>query len=128
MIKSPSDARLKAYVSLARNGKDYTFFQNLTEKMDKASGDEKKKLEDLRTKLLDLTNEIDKQLEARYKQAQEMVEKLLAQDDVAKATKDNIQSFTLFEQLHGMVKPCFAALYHSIEEIEVVDAAGLQLR
>ena len=94
MIQSPSDARLKAYVSLARNGMDYTFFQNLTNMIDKASGDEKKKLEDLRTKLLDLTNEIDKQLEARYKQSQEFVEKLLAQDDVAKATKDNIQSFT----------------------------------
>jgi len=94
MVQAPSDARLKAYVSLARNGMDYTFFQNLTDMIDKASGDQKKKLEDLRAKLLDLTNEIDKQLEARYKQAQELVEKLLAQDDVAKATKDNIQSFT----------------------------------
>jgi len=94
MIEAPSEARLKAYVSLARNGMDYTFFQNLTDMIDKASGDQKKKLEDLRTKLLDLTNEIDKQLEARYKQAQELVEKLLTQDDVAKATKDNIQSFT----------------------------------
>ncbi len=94
MIQAPSDARLKGYVSLARNGMDYTFFQNLTEMIDKASGDPKKKLEDLRAKLLDLTNEIDKQLEARYKQATDMVEKLLAQDDVAKATKDNLRSFT----------------------------------
>ena len=94
MIQAPSDARLKAYVSLARTGMDYTFFQNLTNMIDKASDEQKKKLEDLRTKLLDLTNEIDKQLEARYKQSQEFVEKLLAQEDVAKATKDNIQSFT----------------------------------
>jgi hypothetical protein len=94
MIQASSDARLRAYVSLARNGMDYTFFQNLTEMIDKASGDQKKKLEDLRTKLLDYTNEVDKQLEARYKQAQDFVEKLLAQEDVAKATKDNIQSFT----------------------------------
>ncbi len=94
MIQAPSEARLKAYVSLARNGMDYTFFQNLTNMIDKASGEQKKKLEDLRAKLLDFTNEIDKQVEARYKQAQEFVEKLLAQGDVAKATKDNIQSFT----------------------------------
>jgi CpXC protein len=94
MIQAPSDARLRAYVSLARNGMDYTFFQNLTEMIDKASGDKKKQLDDLRAKLLDFTNEIDKQLEARYKQSQEFVEKLLAQEDVAKATKDNIQSFT----------------------------------
>ena len=94
MIQAPSDARLRAYVSLARNGMDYTFFQNLTEMIDKASGDKKKQLDDLRAKLLDFTNEIDKQLEARYKQSQEFVEKLLAQEDVAKATKDNLQSFT----------------------------------
>ncbi|HUI90590.1 MAG TPA: CpXC domain-containing protein [Anaerolineales bacterium] len=94
LIQAPGEARLKAYVSLARNGMDYTFFQALTEMIDRASDDQKKKLEHLRTKLLDYTNEIDKQLEARYKQAQELIEKLLAQDDVAKATKDNIQSFT----------------------------------
>ena len=94
MIKAPTEARLKAYVSLARNGMDYTFFQNLTEMIDKTAGEEKKKLEGLREKLLDLVNEIDKQLEARYKQAQEFVEKILAQDDVAKATQANLESFT----------------------------------
>ncbi len=94
MIHAPSEARLKAYVSLARNGMDYTFFQTLTEMIDKASGEEKNKLEDLREKLLSQVNEIDKQLEARYKQAQEFVEKLLGQEDVAKATQDNLDAFT----------------------------------
>ena len=94
MIHAPSEARLKAYVSLARAGMDYTFFQSLTDMIDKSSGDERKKLEDLREKLLDQVNEIDKQLEARYKQAQEFVERLLAQEDVAKATQDNLDAFT----------------------------------
>ena len=94
MISAPSEARLKAYVSLARNGMDYTFFQNLTGMIDKSSGDEQKKLEALRDKLLDQVNEIDKQLEARYKQAQDFVEKILAQEDVARATQDNLESFT----------------------------------
>jgi hypothetical protein len=94
MIKAPNEARLKAYVSLARNGMDYVFFQNLTEMIDKASVDSKTKLEGLREKLLDLVNEIDKQLEARYKQAQELVEKILTQEDVAKATQANLESFT----------------------------------
>ena len=94
IIASPSDARLRAYVSLARAGLDYQFFQLLTEKIDKASGDEKAKLEAIREKLLDFTNEIDKQLEARYKQAQEFVESLLAQDDVVQAVRDNLDGFT----------------------------------
>lgn len=94
VIASPTDARLRAYVSLARGGMDYQFFQLLTEKIDQASGDEKAKLESMREKLLDFTNEIDRQLEARYKQAQEFVESLLAQDDVVKAVRDNLDGFT----------------------------------
>ena len=94
IIASPTDARLRAYVSLARGGMDYQFFQLLTEKIDKASGDEKTNLEATREKLLDFTHEIDKQLEARYKQAQEFVETLLAQDDVVKAVRDNLDGFS----------------------------------
>ena len=94
VIESPSDARLRAYVSLARGGMDYQFFQLLTEKIEKASGDQKSKLEAMREKLLGFTDEMDKQLEARFKQAQDLVEKILSQDDVVKATQDNIQNIT----------------------------------
>lgn len=94
IIASPNDARTRAYASLARSGLDYQFFQLLTEKIDKASGDEKTKLESLREKLLDITNEMDKQIEARYKKAQELIESLLAQDDIVKAVHDNLDAFT----------------------------------
>lgn len=94
VIASPSDARTRAYVSLARSGMDYQFFQLLTEKIDQASNDEKTKLEAVREKILEYSNEIDKQMEARYKQAQEFVESLLAQDDVVKAVHDNLEAFT----------------------------------
>jgi len=94
VIGAPSDARIRAYVSMARGGLDYQFFQLLTEKIDKASADEKSKLEALREKLLEFTNEIDKQMEARYKQAQEFVESLLTQDDVVKAVQQNLDGFT----------------------------------
>jgi hypothetical protein len=94
VIASPNDARLRAYVNLARAGMDYEFFQLLSNRIDKASGEEKTKLEALREKLLDFTNEMDKQLEARYKQAQEFVESLLAQDDVEQAVQDNLDRFS----------------------------------
>ena len=94
VLAAPNEARLRAYVSLARGGMDYQFFQLLTEKIDKASGDEKARLESIRERLLDFTSEIDKQLEARYKQAQEFVESLLAQEDVVKAVRDNLDGFT----------------------------------
>lgn len=94
VIASPSDARIRAYVSMARGGMDYQFFQLLTEKIDKASGEEKTKLESIRDKVLDYTNEADKQMEARYKQAQEFVESLLAQDDVVQAVQQNLDGFS----------------------------------
>jgi len=94
VLAAPNEARLRAYVSLARGGMDYQFFQLLTEKIDKASGDEKARLESIRERLLGFTSEIDKQLEARYKQAQEFVESLLAQEDVVKAVRDSLDGFT----------------------------------
>ncbi|HLA06997.1 MAG TPA: CpXC domain-containing protein [Anaerolineales bacterium] len=94
VIASPNDARLRAYVSLARSGMDYQFFQLLTDKISNASGDEKSKLESMREKLLDFTNEMDKQIEARYKQAQDFIESLLAQEDIVKAVQENLEGFT----------------------------------
>jgi hypothetical protein len=94
VIEAPNDARIRAYVSMTRSGMDYTFFQKLSEKIDAAQGDEKKKLEELREKLLDYVNEVDRQMEERIKEAQGFVEKLLDQEDVAKATRDNIQGFS----------------------------------
>ena len=94
VLQAPNDARVQAYVSLARGGMDYTFFQNLTEKIDAAKGAKKKKLEELREKLLDYINEIDRQLENRYKEAEELVEKILQQDDVAKAVHENLENIT----------------------------------
>lgn len=94
VLESKTDARLRAYVSLARSGMDYIFFQTLSEKIDKAEGGERKKLESIREKLLDYVNEVDKQLEARFKQAQEFVESLLAQDDIEKAAQENLEGFS----------------------------------
>jgi len=93
-IASPNDGRLRAYVNLARGGMDYTFFQLLTEKIDRAQDGEKQKLEAMREKLLEYVNEVDRQMEARYKQAQEFVEALLAQDDIEKATRESLEGFT----------------------------------
>jgi hypothetical protein len=94
VLESPSDARVRAYATIARGGMDYQFFQLLSERIDKAAPDEKARLEAVREKLLDFTNEIDKQMEARSKQAQEFVESLLAQEDIVKAVRDNLNNFT----------------------------------
>src|SRR5215216_2074388 len=94
VLQSPNDARVRAFATIARGGMDYQFFQLLSDRIDKASGDEKARLESVREKLLDYTNEVDKQIEARYKQAQDFVDSLLAQEDIVKAVRDNLNNFT----------------------------------
>lgn len=94
VIAAPNEERIRAYVSLARNGMDYVFFQNLTDKIEKEAGEEKTRLASIREKLLGFVAEVDKQMEARFKQSQELVESLLAQDDIEKATRENIENFT----------------------------------
>lgn len=92
-IEAPSEARLQALVSMTRNGLDYSFFQILTERIDKATGEERAKLEGLRNKILDYTNQIDKAVEEQMKQADKMIETLLAAPDVARATIENLDAF-----------------------------------
>jgi len=88
MVASPSDTRLATYVSLTRGGLDYQFFQLLSERVDKAAGEEKQRLLDLRAKLLELTTEIDKQIQEEMKASQQLLDQVLAAEDVEAATRE----------------------------------------
>jgi hypothetical protein len=92
-IEAPNEARLQALVSLTRNGIDYSFFQIITERIEKISGDERKKLEELRDKVLEYTAQIDKTVEEQMKQADAMIESLLNAPDIAQATAQNLANF-----------------------------------
>jgi hypothetical protein len=92
-IEAPSEARLKALVSMTRNGLDYSFFQILTERIEKASDDEREKLESLRESLLDITNQIDKAMEAQMKSADEFIEQILSAPNISEVVAQNIEQF-----------------------------------
>jgi hypothetical protein len=93
LIAAPNPQRVQALVSLTRNGLDYSFFQILTERLEKASGEERTKLEDLRNQILDYTNQLDKVAETQMKQAGAFIEEILAEADVTQATINNIDQF-----------------------------------
>jgi hypothetical protein len=114
-ISAPSDERLKALVSMTRNGLDYSFFQLLTERIDKSGGEEKTRLEGLRTKVLDYVNEIDKQVEIQLKQAQEFIEQLLTQPDITKATQDNLDMF------NELAMQVLEAMYREAQQKKDID-------
>ena len=92
-IAAPSDARVRALVSLTRNGLDYAFFQIMTEQIEKSSGVARKALEELREKILEFTNQLDKAAEEQMKQADKMIEALLNAPDIAQATIQNLANF-----------------------------------
>ena len=91
LIEAPNDDRLNALVSLTRPGLDYTFFQSLTDRIEKKTGDERIKLEGLREKLLEITRRLDQRAEEEYKRASELLNTLLAADDIQQATGSHIQ-------------------------------------
>jgi len=96
VIDAPNETRLSALVSLARPGMDYQFFQLLSERIDQESGVEKEKLLKLRENLLELTRQIDLQLEARANQARKLLENILASKDVITATQENLDRIDEF--------------------------------
>lgn len=85
VINAPNEIRLNALVSLARTGMDYEFFTLLSDRIDRARGDGRKRLIDLREKLLELTHAIDQQIEARASQARELLNHLLQAENLEEA-------------------------------------------
>jgi hypothetical protein len=91
LIEAPNDERLNALVSLTRPGLDYTFFQLLTARVEAAPGDERKRLEILRDKLLEITNRIDKTVEEEYRRAGELLNAILSAGNVEEAMAANLE-------------------------------------
>jgi hypothetical protein len=90
IVAAPNEDRVSALVSMTRPGLDYQFFQMLSERIEKQTGDEKKKLESLREKLLELTRKIDQRVEAEFKQASALLETILKAEDIQKATAEHM--------------------------------------
>ncbi len=89
-INAPSETRLQALVSLARPGMDYEFFQLLSQRIDRARGDGRVRLIDLRSDLLEMTEAIDRQAEERQILAKKMLNTILTSPNVEEALRENL--------------------------------------
>jgi hypothetical protein len=87
-INAPNQDRVTALVQLTRPALDYIFFQQLTERIDAAEGEEKERLSNLRAQILDLTQEIDKLQEARAQEAASLLKTLVEAEDLDSAIRD----------------------------------------
>ena len=101
IINSSSDVQLSTIVSMARAGLDYEFFKLLSDKIENTKDDnENKKLVELREKLLQLTEEIDKRVQEEMSHTKEVLEKIIAAPNIEQAMQENVESINeLFVQL-----------------------------
>jgi hypothetical protein len=90
LINAQSDMRVSVLTSLARPALDYEFFQLLTEKIDQAKGSGRERLTQLREQLLEMTREIDRQIESRMQRSREFLNQLIQEEDIAAATEQNL--------------------------------------
>jgi hypothetical protein len=85
VIQAPNETRLKALASLARPAMDYTFFQMLSERIDRARGEGRSRLVEVRSQLLEVTQAIDRQLEQHVLESRQLIEAILNEQNVAEA-------------------------------------------
>jgi len=94
VLQATSDAQLSTYVGLARSGMDYQFFQLLTLKIDSADASDKQKLTEMRDKLLEMTREMDEEINKRVTSAGQLLDNILSSPDLEEATAQNLRSIT----------------------------------
>lgn len=90
VLKAESDDKLAAYVSFARPGMDYTFFEALTKRIDKAQDAEKDRLAHTRDTLLKLTQEVDQATKVQMEEASQVLRLLMEAPDLEKALMENL--------------------------------------
>jgi hypothetical protein len=91
-LEAPTDLRLNVLVSMTRQGLDYSFFQMMTEEIDRSEGEKRQKLLALRERVLELTRQIDQEMEKRAAQARQVVDAMTKAPDVTVAMRENIGS------------------------------------
>ncbi len=96
-LKAENEIQISTMASLARSGLDYSFFQLLSEKIDQTSEkSEREKLEKLRETLLEITEEIDKKMQAEFQHSRKVLEKILDAEDIEKAIMKNTDAINDF--------------------------------
>jgi hypothetical protein len=84
------DARVQAVASLMRPALDYQFFQDLTNRIELRSGEERDQLEQLRDHLLEVTNMIDQQTQAVLRRATDTLRVILNSEDIDAAIRPRL--------------------------------------
>lgn len=96
IVKVKSENTLATLVSLARSGMDYQLFQILSDRIEKAEGEVKQHLTDLRDKLLTLTREIDQEIQKRLEEGAKQLESILNAPSIEEAVRQKLPELDEF--------------------------------
>lgn len=83
--------RLQALVGLMRPAFDYTFFQELSTRIESASGNERERLTQLRDSLLELTSAIDQQTQTVLQRAADTLRVIVNSEDIDAAIRPRLE-------------------------------------
>ena len=83
--------RLQALVGLMRPAFDYTFFQELSGRIESASGQERERLTHLRDHLLELTRAIDQQTQTVLQRAADTLRVIVNSEDIDAAIRPRLE-------------------------------------
>ncbi|HNB54113.1 MAG TPA: hypothetical protein PK530_19345, partial [Anaerolineales bacterium] len=92
MVQAPNEIRVQAYVSLARGGMDYQFFQMLSDRIEKARGPEHARLATLREQLLALTRSFDERREQQIGQIRQFLNAVIESGNIPETIAQNAQA------------------------------------
>jgi uncharacterized protein YutE (UPF0331/DUF86 family) len=112
VINAPNETQLSVLVSLGRPGLDYEFFKLLSERIERARGDGRERLIQLRDQLLEMTRAIDKQMEERVLQTRKNLSTILQSPDIKEMMTQNL----------SLVDEIFVQVFN--EEMEAARKAG----
>jgi hypothetical protein len=85
IVDAPSDIRLVTLVNYAFQGLDYTFFSLLAQRIEKASGEEREHLVQRRDKVLEMRQEIERELAAQTEEIRKMINEIIAAEAMEEA-------------------------------------------
>lgn len=91
-LRETEDDRLTAVVAANRPLMDYGFFMHLTEQIESSTdAAEQRELEDLRTRVLEITDDMDTQAREAMERAAQQLQEILQSGDVEAAVRERIR-------------------------------------
>jgi len=91
VVRCEDDAELRGLIEAGRHMLDYQFFRRLTAKIEAAEGQEAQRLRELRSRIMDIRDELDAEVRAAMEQAAALLWKIWRSEDRERAVREHLE-------------------------------------